>query len=146
MASITQIVLPTPGIEELRTEARAEGYKFVDTLVNDWDSGLNRFDAPGEVLCGHFDRGVLVAVGGVNIDPFTGDRETGRIRRVYVRAAWRNQGVGRALVMHLVEHARRHFKCVRLRAENPEAARLYERLGFVPTEDPAATHIFIAKQ
>jgi len=30
----------------------------------------------------------------------------GRIRRVYVRPAWRNQGIGQALVHTLVENAR----------------------------------------
>ena len=146
MVPIIPIVLPVPGLVELRADARAEGFNFLDTLVNDWASGVNCFDAPGEVLCGHFDQGMLVAVGGLNIDPFAGDPEIGRIRRVYVRSAWRNRGVGRALVMHLVEYARRNFKWVRLRAENDGAARLYERLGFVPTESPEATHIFIARQ
>jgi predicted GNAT family acetyltransferase len=65
----------------------------------------------------------------------------GRIRKVYVRPAWRGKGIGGALVTHLVGEARKHFSCVRLRAENAGAARLYERLGFVPVESRDATHL-----
>jgi GNAT superfamily N-acetyltransferase len=49
------------------------------------------------------DQGLLVAVGGLTCDPFAGRLDTGRIRSVYVRPAWRNQGIGRALVTALVE-------------------------------------------
>jgi GNAT superfamily N-acetyltransferase len=123
---------PFPGMERLQSEAQAEGYDFIQTLVDDWASAQNRFDAPGEILCGHLDQGLLVAVGGLNCDPFAGRPDMGRIRRVYVRPAWRNKGIGRALVSALIDAARSHFRCVRLRAENANAARLYERMGFVP--------------
>jgi GNAT superfamily N-acetyltransferase len=141
MISIRKIELPVPGIERLQSEARDEGYDFVETLVEEWASAANRFDAPGEALCGHLDQGLLVAVGGLNCDPFGGRPDMGRIRRVYVRSAWRNQGIGRALVTALVDEARTHFSCTRLRAENEGAARLYESKGFAPISSPDATHI-----
>jgi GNAT superfamily N-acetyltransferase len=140
MAQIKRIALPVRGIDDLRAEARAEGYKFIETLANDWARGVNRFDGPGEAFFGCFDEGKLVAVGGLNIDPFAGDPQVGRIRRVYVRPRWRNKGVGAALVTALVEEARKSFECVRLRAESADAARLYERLGFAPIANPDATH------
>lgn len=143
MNRIARIGLPAPGLEQLRAEAQAEGYNFIETLVEDWASAANRFDAPGEGLFGLFDEDVLVAVGGVNRDPFARDPQVGRIRRVYVRPAWRNQGLGRALVSALVEEARKSFGRVRLRAENGGAARLYERLGFLPIENPDATHVLV---
>jgi GNAT superfamily N-acetyltransferase len=143
MISIQKIELPLPGIESLQSEALAEGYDFVQTLVEEWASAGNRFDAAGEMLCGHLDQGLLVAVGGLNCDPFAARLDVGRIRRVYVRPAWRDKGIGRALVIHLIEQARTHFRCVRLRAENAEAARLYERIGFTPIANPDATHILI---
>ncbi len=31
----------------LAREARAEGHRFVDRLVDDWQGGENRFDQPG---------------------------------------------------------------------------------------------------
>ncbi len=139
---IDRIELPAPGIELLQTDARSEGYQFIERLVTEWASGENRFDAPGEILCGHIAQEGLVAVGGLNRDPFAGRPEIGRIRRIYVRPAWRNQGLASALVTTLIDHARQSFRCVRLRAENPNAARLYERLGFsAQADEPNATHI-----
>lgn len=143
MISIRKIELPIPGLERLQAEAREEGYNFIDTLVEQWADAQNRFDAPGEALCGHLDQGLLVAVGGLNVDPFAGRPDMGRIRRVYVRQAWRNKGIGQALVRALVDVARAHFRSVRLRAENADAARLYERMGFVPIPSPDATHIIV---
>ena len=146
MIPIRKIELPVPGIERLQSEAMDEGYDFIETLVEEWAIASNRFDAPGEALCGHLDQGVLVAVGGLNCDPFAGRPDMGRIRRVYVRAAWRNRGIGRALIKVLVDEARTHFTCVRLRAENEGAARLYESMGFVPIASPDATHILLFDQ
>jgi GNAT superfamily N-acetyltransferase len=141
MIPIQKIQLPTPGIERLHTEAKEEGYDFIQTLIDEWTSGTNRFEASGEILCGHLDHGLLVALGGVTVDPLDAQPNTGRIRRVYVRSAWRNQGIGTALVSALVDHAGKHFRRMRLRAENANAARLYESMGFLPIEDPNATHI-----
>jgi GNAT superfamily N-acetyltransferase len=141
MISIQKIELPIPGVEQMRAEALAQGYNFIETLVDQWITGANRFTGPGEILCGHLRDGVLVAVGGLTIDPFMGCADTGRIRRVYVRSAWRNQGIGRALVSSLIEEARKNFRCVRLRAQNADAARLYETMGFSPIDSPDATHI-----
>src|ERR1700678_3972301 len=146
MISIQKIELPAPGLKRLQSEATAEGYDFVQTLTEEWASAENRFDAPGEILCGHLDQGLLVAVGGLNCDPFAGRPDVGRIRRVYVRPAWRHKGIGRALVTTLIEQARTHFRCVRLRAENANAARLYERIGFASIASPDATHIFLLEE
>lgn len=141
MFQIEEISLPLPGLKDLQSEAVAESYEFIERLVREWESGANRFDGPGEALCGHLESGMLVAVGGLNCDPFAGRPDVGRIRRVYVRPAWRGKGIGRALVTELVNQAGKTFSSVRLRAVNPGAARLYERLGFQPIEDPSATHI-----
>jgi GNAT superfamily N-acetyltransferase len=143
MIAIQQIALPIKGIESLRLEAQREGYNFLDTLVEEWASGVNRFNKRGEIFLGCFDKGLLVAVGGVTIDPFTASPEIGRIRRVYVRSAWRGQGVGTALMKALMAASVRSFSSVRLRAENDNAARLYERLGFVPICDSNATHLLV---
>jgi GNAT superfamily N-acetyltransferase len=143
MIAIRKIELPILGIERLQQEACDEGYDFVETLVEDWATGTNRFDAPGETLCGCLDQGLLVAVGGLNCDPFAGRPDMARIRRVYVRSAWRNRGIGGALVATLVDHAHTYFSCVRLRAENALAARLYESMGFVSIESPDASHILV---
>ena len=141
MYTIRQINLGLEDMEKLRAEASREGFDFMETLFEQWSSGEQRFSQPGEVLCGCFDQGKLIAVGGLTIDPFCESPEVGRIRRVYVRAAWRNRGIGRMLVTHLVEEARKSFTAVRLRAESGDAARLYERMGFTPVDSADASHI-----
>jgi GNAT superfamily N-acetyltransferase len=138
--SIQIIRLPIAGMDELHAEALAEGYDFIDTLLSEWATGENRFERPGEVLCGCLENGMLVAVGGLTVDPYVPSGDVGRIRRVYVRPRWRNCGVGRALVTALIAEARKRFPTVRLRAENADAGRLYERIGFLPIGDPDATH------
>jgi GNAT superfamily N-acetyltransferase len=138
---IQQIHLPIPGLEQLQTEALGEGYNFLQSLALDWQSGANRFNAPGEILCGHLHQGLLIAVAGLNRDPFLDSPTVGRLRRIYVSQAWRGRGLGTALVNFLLSQACKTFHTVRLRAESPSAARLYERLGFVPVRNADATHL-----
>lgn len=141
MIAIQKIELPVSGIDDLLAEASSEGYDFIETLLADWASGENRFDAPGEILYGLMDQGRIVAVGGLNIDPFAGKQDIGRIRRVYVRRDWRGRGIGRLLVATLIEHARTGFRCVRLRADNPRTSAFYESMGFAAIDDPNASHL-----
>ena len=140
MSAIRKIVLPLPQFDPLQQEARAEGYDFVDTTVREWSAGENQFDGPGECLCGSFDGDGLIAIGGLTRDPFLDDPSVGRLRRIYVRAAWRNRGVGKQMVQYLLHEAKTSFGAVRLRAENDLAARPYEDLGFSPLIDAEATH------
>jgi hypothetical protein len=72
MISIQKIQLPVPGIEQLQSEARQEGYQYIDTLVQEWASAKNRFDGPGETLCGCLDLDLLIGVGALTCDPFAG--------------------------------------------------------------------------
>ena len=130
MITIHPIQLPVPGMEQVREEALREGVFFIERLWEEWQNGMNLFAAPGEKLYGCMDQAVIVAIGGLNQDPFDGRRGVGRIRRVYVRPAWRNKGIGEALVHTLVEDARTSFTALHLRTDNPTAARLYEWIGF----------------
>ena len=130
-------------MDQLRADARQEGFLFIERLWKEWQNGKNRFDAPGEMLYGCMDKSELVAIGGLNQDPFAGRSGVGRIRRVYVRPAWRNRGIGDALVHALIENARKNFVSLHLRTDNPAAARLYERIGFSRSSISNATHIMI---
>jgi GNAT superfamily N-acetyltransferase len=147
MLSFSKIELPVAGMNDLAAEARSQGYRFLERLEREWSTGANRFSGPGEALYAAFVRstqdapGQLIAVAGLNRDPFLDDPGICRLRRVYVRAAWRDQGIGRALIAFILADARSHFRSIRLRAENHDAARLYERLGFEPIPDANATHI-----
>src|SRR5438874_10029175 len=109
------IELPVHSFEQLQREALQEGFHFIERFWKEWENGTNRFTEPGEKLFGCMDRATLVAIGGLNQDPFDGRGGIGRIRRVYVRPAWRNQGIGQALVQALVENARTNFTTLHLR-------------------------------
>lgn len=117
-----------------------EGYDFVERLVRDWEAGSNRFDRSGEILLQVRGDGGLVAVGGLNVDPYLDDPTVGRIRHVYVLPSARRSGVGSLLVRTLVWHARGRFSRVRLRVGTPRGGPFYEALGFSPIDEPNATH------
>jgi ribosomal protein S18 acetylase RimI-like enzyme len=79
--------------------------------------------------------GRLLGVCGLNVDPYAGDERVGRVRHLYVLSTCRGRGVGRQLVRRVIVAAQGRFDELRLRTNNPAAARLYEALGFRPSED-----------
>ena len=133
------------GIEDLRAEAVVEGFRFVDRLVAEWQSGRNRFVRPGEMFLGAFRATELVAVGGLNRDPYADQDGIGRLRHLYVRRSARHSGAGSALVRQLLDRAEAAFHSVRLRTETQEAAAFYVGLGFRSVQDETATHIKVLR-
>lgn len=129
-----------PGIDALRTEAASAGFRFMEKLVSEWESQANRFDRPGEMLAGAFQNEQLVAVGGLNIDPYANDPSVARIRHLYVLSRVRRQKVGSHIARHLLDSARKSFASVRLFTDTAEAAAFYEKLGFARANSPSATH------
>lgn len=128
-------------VQVLLHVSRHEGHNLVERLVDDWEDGSNRFDRPGEVALEARLDSRLVGVGGLNRDPYLDDPGVGRIRHVYLSPDVRGLGVGRVLVMSLVEHARGHFSRVRLRTGDATTSGFYLRLGFEEAPDePDATH------
>jgi GNAT superfamily N-acetyltransferase len=103
---------------------------MVRRLVDEWETGANRFDKPGEALFGAWLDGRLVGVCGLNVDPFADDEHTGRVRHLYVLPDFRRRGIGRRLVLQVMKTAHGRFDDLRLRTNEPDAARLYEALGF----------------
>ncbi len=112
----------------------------MERLVSEWESGAMRFDGPGECLLGAFDGCDLIGIGGISRDPYLSAPNIGRLRHLYVRKAARRRGVGSALVDQLLAKGRAVFDDVRLRTDCAEAARFYLRKGFVPIDDPSASH------
>jgi len=128
-------------LELLRREAAAEGFRFVDRLIEDWQTGRNRFDGPGECLQGVTAGDDLVAAGGLNRDPYECSTPTGRIRHVYVMQPYRRRGAGSILLQALLAEADLHYAAVRLRTDTPDAAAFYVGHGFVPVASQWATHV-----
>ncbi len=140
---LPQSALPQ-GIENLVTESEAAGFRFLRRLGEEWESGANRFDRPGEALFAALDGDRIIGIAGLNVDPYSTAAGVGRVRRLYVATAWRRQGVGRALVGAVIEAARGRFDRLRLRTRTAEAARFYETLGFVPrAEEAESTHVLV---
>jgi GNAT superfamily N-acetyltransferase len=141
---IESVTAQHAGLDTLRAEAAAEGFRFIERLMNDRESGSNRFDQPGERLLGAFAGVELIAVGGLNRDPYAAEDTIGRIRHLYVRKPARRLGVGSALLRRLIDEAGDAFKIVRLRT-TPGAAAFYLHHGFLPVADATASHVKILR-
>jgi GNAT superfamily N-acetyltransferase len=134
--------LPAAGFIVLLAESEQAGLPLLRRLADEWASGVTRFDRPGEALFGARIGRELVAVGGLNVDPYAENPGVARVRHLYVLAAWRRHGIGGRLVTEIVDAARGRFERLHLRTTNPEAARLYERLGFERRTDvPHCSHV-----
>jgi uridine kinase len=128
---------PEGRLDAIVAESEGQGLRFVRRLVEEWASGTNRFDRPGEALLVARQAGQIVGVCGLNVDPYAAGLRIGRVRHLYVQRSARRLGVGRALVGAVVQTARGPFDRLRLRTGNPAAAALYEALGFRRTADAA---------
>ncbi len=134
--------LPFDRFADMLAESEAFGYQFLRRVVDEWESGVNRFARPGEALLVAVSNGRWVGVCGLSIDPYLEDPRVGRVRNVYVLADCRRTGIGRRLVEEAIARARGDFDNLRLRGEEEGPARLYESLGFRPCPGvPNCTHI-----
>ena len=128
-------------IAELAELARAEGYRLIDRLIDEFQSAQNTFSLPGEALFEARSARALVGIGGLNVDPYCAGGTTGRIRRMYVRNDHRGRGVGRLLIHAIESRARARFDELRLFTDKPAAAAFYLALGYDVVEDSGATHV-----
>jgi GNAT superfamily N-acetyltransferase len=116
---------------ELIADSLRDGHEFVQRLETEWVSGVNRFSKSGERLLAAAEKGRLIGIGGINIDPYLNDTAIGRIRHFYVHSGFRGNGVATAMLRDLERHAVHHFAVLTLRTNNPEADRFYRSRGFV---------------
>jgi len=132
--------LPIQEFTEMLAESKMAGFRAIDRLVTDWETGINRFDRPGEALFIARKGNRILGVCGLNHDPYTDPSQTGRVRRLYVMQDSRRQGVGQILVHRVIEAATLSFDRLHVRTTNPIAAQFYQSLGFMPCHDEAVTH------
>lgn len=134
--------LPSEAFGPLVAESEQAGLRFVHRLVEEWASGRNRFERPGEACFAALVDGRIVGVCGLNVDPYTAEPRVGRVRHLYVLSAYRKLGVGERLVGEVIAAGRGQFGMLRLRTQSETAARLYERMGFRRCADLAdCTHL-----
>jgi len=132
--------LPHVETAALASLARGEGFRFLDRLIAEWHEGV-RFDGPGERLIGAFNRDRLVAIGGLNRDPYAGSPHIARLRRLYVAPDRRRDGLGRRLVASQLDGDNGQFKVVRLKAPDVAAAAFYDAIGVTRIDNEDATHV-----
>ena len=142
-AAIERVIdAPAERLGALLAESERQGFRFVRRLMEEWESGANRFDRPGEVLFVARVGDEVVGVCGLNVDPHADDPAIGRVRHLYVRVSHRRSGIGEQLVADVLEAARGRFARLHLRTTDLTAARLYERFGFRRTgEGRDRTHV-----
>jgi hypothetical protein len=135
------IAWPEARLAPLVEESIAEGFHQLRRLRDDWRSGANRFEEPGEGLWIAECVERVVAVCGLNRDPFSDDPGVARLRRLYVARSERGRGLGRRLVSCILAHAAATFGEVRLRAGTSFSEGFFHALGFEHAEGlPEATH------
>src|SRR2546425_9742615 len=73
----------------LIAESERHGLRLVRRLVDEWASGANRFDRPGEALFVGRSGEPGVGVSGLNIDRYAAQPSVGRLRQLYGLSAHR---------------------------------------------------------
>lgn len=129
-------------VTKLVEESEAEGYRFLRRLADQYEDGTNTFNKAGEVLYGVWDpSGELVAIGGLNRDPYSDKSGIGRLRRFYISEHARRQGVGTKLLQEILNHGKGHFSEIVVRTDSSAADAFYRANGFsADLGKPEATH------
>ncbi len=132
-------------LSRLADQARQEGFRFLDRLTAEFESGTNTFAKQGEALFEARKGAVLVGIGGLNRDPYVSSDDglgIGRIRRLYVAPSARRLGVARLLMSAIEQSARATFATLRLRTDTEQGALFYARLGYTAiANDDNASHV-----
>ncbi|HEV7821297.1 MAG TPA: GNAT family N-acetyltransferase [Burkholderiales bacterium] len=121
---------------DIRLEALAKNPEaFGSTFEKENAEPLSWFEARlgAADIFGAFLDGALVGMAGYSARENSKQAHKGLLWTMYVRAAVRNAGVGKALVAAVLDHARGRVEMVQLTvvSENESARRLYRAMGFV---------------
>lgn len=116
----------------LQDEAAAEGYRFVEGILEEWHAGRYAGEDERNTLLAVYREGVLAAIGALTPDPYDPAPDLLRIRHVYVRPANRREGVGRALAGALIQQGLALAPRLSLNAADAGASAFWEALGFQP--------------
>src|SRR5262245_20063778 len=126
------------GFDALRSEARAEGYSFIERLAADWEAHKMRFGHPGEALLAAHVAGALAGIGGLTSDPVLPG--TLRMRRFSIRPPFRGSSIGRKPATAPLERASSTSRLVTVNAA-PASVPFWETLGFTPDRRDGHTHL-----
>ncbi|MFB5661927.1 GNAT family N-acetyltransferase [Alteribacillus sp. HJP-4] len=128
---------------ELIKQSKAEGIRFPPRLEKEYAIGIHRCQQPEEALFGmQDDKNKLIAVGGVNCDPYSDFVKVGRVRRFFVSKKWRRTGAGSSLLEAMISFSRDHYNFLVLYSDSESASSFYVSTGFERTGDfPYSTHM-----
>jgi len=120
-------------IDELIQYSECEGFRFLNRLKQDFQSGENCFDQIGEALfVVYAQHDGLIAVGGLNQDPFAESKRVGRLRRFYIHPTYRRNRVGTYLLDCIEQYAQIYFDRLELFTDTMQAAHFYQTMGYQP--------------
>ncbi|MBT2690921.1 GNAT family N-acetyltransferase [Bacillus sp. ISL-47] len=139
--------LLTLDIKELLDESISEGFRFLARLIAEYQSGINTFSRRGEGLfCVMNHLGKIVAIGGLNQDPYSNEPNIGRLRRFYVASSYRRIGVGKELLGPILTYAKENFDLIVLHTDTEKADTFYRANGFKKCSIfPESTHVLYFK-
>lgn len=137
---IMRIAGNLPGnLDDLRFEARQEGYSFVERLVREWEGGENCFEQVGEALMIAYEEDVVAGIGGITVDPIIPDAL--RMRRFYIRRSFRRRGLARLLVDGLLVSTEDLGRVITVHAGTRDAPAFWEAMGFERHDEDGHSHI-----
>lgn len=141
MTQIIRVIDDLPdGFDALLADAVAEGVRNMTLLADQWASGEQRFDGPDEGLFAALIGGELAAIGGVTVETGAGEPAM-RMRRLYVRPAFRRSGLGRVLAGAMMQQGFAVAPLLTANARATAAAPVFwEAMGFELVGMAAFTH------
>lgn len=116
-------------LEPLVIRSEQEGFNHLRRLVNEYIAGENTFSGEGEALYIVREQEQIIAIVGLNQDPFS-DHSTGRIRRLYVHPDYRHLGIGKQLVQKVTSEAKKFYNILVLYTNSEQASQFYLQLAF----------------
>jgi ribosomal protein S18 acetylase RimI-like enzyme len=119
-------------LDAMIAESKSFGFRAIQRFADEWSSGANRFDRPGEALFIAKQNHQVVGICGLNIDPYAQSSAVGRVRRLYVMRNYRRRGIGRTLVRQVIAEAYLSFDRLHVRTDDPIADQFYQSLNFIP--------------
>jgi predicted acetyltransferase len=123
-------------------QSKEEGFLIGERLVYDYKNGTNTFNNFGEALFGVFNNnGEIVAIGGLNRDPFSNNPYIARVRRFYVINEYRRNGIGSLLLKNIINEEKKYYKILVLRTYTSQGDDFYTSYGFLKGNIyPSSTH------
>lgn len=140
VVTILRVVEALPhGFDVILAEATAEGVRNMAMLATEFGSADDPYVDPGALFAAFAD-GELAGVGGVTVQ--VGLTEPAmRMRRLYVRPAFRRTGVARALAGAMMQQGFQTAPLLVLNAGASDAAPpFWEAMGFELVAWPRITH------